>query len=97
MFGHGIGEQEDMEAAISCICTVKAVDSERIELAGYSAGSVFALPVDFKDARIKALAAISPPLSMFDFDFLKSCPQPKFLISGSKDDLIPPDHLLQFC
>jgi alpha/beta superfamily hydrolase len=96
-FGHGIGEQEDMEAAISFISTVKEVDSERIGIAGYSAGAGFALPVCFKDARIKALAAISPPLSMFDFDFLKSCPKPKLLISGSKDDLIPADHFLQFC
>jgi alpha/beta superfamily hydrolase len=96
-FGHGIGEQEDMEAAISFISTVKEVDSERIGIAGYSAGAGFALPVGFKDARIKALAAISPPLSMFDFDFLKSCPKPKLLISGSKDDLIPADHFLQFC
>ena len=68
--GQGRGEQEDAEAAISCIRTIKEFDSERIGLAEYSAGSVFALPVDFKDARIKALAAISPPLSMFDFDFL---------------------------
>jgi len=96
-FGHGIGEQEDMEAAISFISTVKEVDSERIGIAGYSAGAGFALPVGFKDARIKALAAISPPISMFDFDFLKSCPKPKLLISGSKDDLIPADHFLKFC
>ena len=96
-FGHGISEQEDVEAAISFISTVKEVDSERIGLVGYSAGAGFALPVVFKDGRIKAMAAISPPLSMFDFDFLKSCPKPKLLISGSRDDLVPADHFLQFC
>ncbi len=96
-FSHGIGERNDVKAAISFISTVKEVDSQRIGIAGYSAGAGFALPVGFKDARIKALAAISPPLSMFDFDFLKSCPKPNLLISGSKDDLIPADHFLQFC
>lgn len=96
-FSHGIGEGNDVKAAISFISTVKEVDSQRIGIAGYSAGAGFALPVGFKDARIKALAAISPPLSMFDFDFLKSCPKPNLLISGSKDDLIPADHFLQFC
>jgi alpha/beta superfamily hydrolase len=96
-FDQGIGEREDVEAAISLISTVKAVDSERIGLAGYSAGAGFAFPVGFNDNRIKALAAVSPPLSMFDFDFLKSCPKPKLLISGSRDELISIDQLLEFC
>jgi len=96
-FGQGIGEREDVEAAISFISTVKEVDSKRIGLAGYSAGAGFALPVGFNDARITALAAISPPLPMFEFDFLKSCPKPKLLISGSRDDLIPTDQFLEFC
>jgi alpha/beta superfamily hydrolase len=96
-FGQGIGEQEDVEAAISFISTVKEVDSKRIGLAGYSAGAGFALPVGLNDARIKALAAVSPPLPMFDFDFLKSCPKPKLLISGSRDNFIPADQFLEFC
>lgn len=96
-FGQGIGEQEDVEAAISFISTVKEVDSERIGLAGYSAGAGFALPVSLNDARIKALAAVSPPLNMFDFDFLRSCPKPKLLISGSRDNFTPADQFLEFC
>ena len=96
-FGQGIGEREDVEAAISFISTVNEVDSKRIGLAGYSAGAGFAFPVGFNDDRIRALAAVSPPLSMFDFDFLKSCPKPKLLISGSRDDLIPTDDFLKFC
>jgi alpha/beta superfamily hydrolase len=96
-FGQGIGEREDVEAAISFISTVQEIDSKRIGLAGYSAGAGFALPVGFKDARIKAMAAVSPPLSMFDFNFLKSCPKPKLLISGSRDDLTPTDQFLEFC
>jgi alpha/beta superfamily hydrolase len=96
-FGHGIGEQEDVEAAISFINTVKEVDSKRIGLAGYSAGAGFALPVGFDDNRIKALTAVSPPIPMFDFDFLKNCPKLKFLISGSRDELIPIDEFLEFC
>ena len=96
-FGQGIGEREDVKAAISFISKVEEVDSKKIGLAGYSAGAGFALPVGFKDARIKALAAISPPFAMFDFDFLKGCHKPKLLISGSKDDLIPTDQFLEFC
>ena len=96
-FGQGIGEREDVKAAISFISTVKEVDSKRIGLAGYSAGAGFALPVSFNDDRIKALAAVSPPIPMFDFEFLKSCPKPKLLISGSRDDLIPINQFIEFC
>jgi alpha/beta superfamily hydrolase len=96
-FGQGIGEQEDVEAAVYFMSTVKEVDCKRIGLAGYSAGAGFALPIGFKDDRITALAAISPPLPMFDFDFLKNCPKPKLFISGSRDDLIPLNQFLEFC
>jgi alpha/beta superfamily hydrolase len=96
-FDQGIGEREDVEAASSFISTVKEVDSKRIGLAGYSAGAGFAFPVGFNNDRIRALAAISPPLPMFDFDFLKGCPKPKLLISGSRDELIPIDEFLEFC
>ncbi len=96
-FGQGIGEQEDVEAAISFISTVKGVNSKRIGLAGYSAGAGFALPVGLNDVQIKAMAAVSPPLSMFDFDFLKVCPKPKLLISGGRDNFTSADQFLEFC
>jgi len=96
-FSQGIGEQEDVEAAISFVTTVREVDSKRLGLVGYSAGATFALPAGFKNARIKALGAVSPPLSMFDFEFLKSCLKPKLFISGSKDNFIPTSQFLEFC
>jgi len=96
-FGQGIGEQADVEAAISFIGSLKEIDSARIGLVGYSAGAGFALPTGSSDGRIKALAAVSPPLNMFSFDFLKSCPKPKFLISGSRDNFTPADQFLEFC
>jgi hypothetical protein len=34
---------------------------------------------------------------MFDFEFLKNCPKPKFLISGDEDDLVSAQRLLEFC
>ena len=96
-FGQGIGEQEDVKAAISFIITLKEVDSQRIGLVGYSAGAGFALPVGSSHGRIKALAAASPPLNMFNFQFLKRSPKPKLLISGSRDDFTAADEFLGFC
>ncbi|MDH4068295.1 MAG: dienelactone hydrolase family protein [Dehalococcoidia bacterium] len=96
-FGQGIGEQEDVEAAIAFMGTVKEVDSERMGLAGYSAGAGFAFPVGVKHARIGALAAVSPAFDMFDFSFLKDCHKPKLLVLGSKDNFVTSTDLLEFC
>jgi alpha/beta superfamily hydrolase len=96
-FGQGIGEQADVEAAISFMCTLKEIDPARIGLAGYSAGAGFGFPVGSGDSRIKALAAVSPPLNMFAFDFLKDCSKPKLLVSGSEDNFTPADRFLEFC
>jgi len=96
-FGQGIGEQADVEAAISFVSKLEEVDPQRMGLAGYSAGAGFAFPVGFDDTRIKALAAVSPPLNMFSFDFLQGCPKPRFLISGSRDDFTTAAEFLEFC
>ncbi|GAH40821.1 unnamed protein product, partial [marine sediment metagenome] len=96
-FSQGIGEQEDVGAAVSFMTTVKEVDSKRIGLVGYSAGAAFALPICVNNDKIKALATVSLPLSMFDFEFLKDCLKPKLLISGSKDDFTPASQFLKFC
>lgn len=96
-FDHGIGEEEDVKAAVSFISGLKEVDSSRLGLAGYSAGAAFALPVGSRDERIRALAAVSPPLTMFDFGFLKGCHKPEFLISGTEDDFTPVERFLELC
>ena len=96
-FSQGIGEQQDVEAAISFLIEANGVDPGQIGLAGYSAGAAFALPVGVNDDRIKALAAISPPLDTFEFDFIKHCPKPRFFASGSADNYTPADEFLGFC
>jgi len=96
-FGQGLDEQKDVEAAISFVTTIDEIDSDRLGLAGYSAGAAFALPIGCKDVRIKALVAVSPPLSMFDFRLLASCSKPKLLISGSKDNFLSTNDFLVFC
>lgn len=96
-FSQGIGEQQDVISAISFLTMRKEVDSNRIGLVGYSAGATFAFPVASSDSRVKALAAVSPPLPMFDFEFIKGYHKPKLFISGSTDDLIHASNFLEFC
>lgn len=96
-FSQGVGEQEDVTAAISFVASIKEVDPQRIALIGYSAGVGFGFPVGAKDDRIKALVAISPPLDMFDFGFFRNCSKPKQLLSGDDDEFTTPSRFLEFC
>ena len=96
-FSQGVGERQDIDAAISFTSAVEKADSAAVGLAGYSAGAGFAVPVVLADGRVRAFAAISPPLSMFDFEILKTCPKPKLFVSGSGDDFTTASQFLQFC
>ena len=96
-YGGGVGEQDDVRAAIAYLSSIDGVDPERIGLAGYSAGAGFGIPAACSDGRVKAVATISPPLSMFDFSALFKCRKPKLLISGSRDDLTPAGKFVEFC
>ncbi len=96
-FDNGRGETDDVRAAIVYLSNHEKADPARLGLAGYSAGSAWGLTAACGDERIKALAAISPPISMFNFDCLSSCTKPKLMISGNDDQLIPSTPFLSFC
>jgi uncharacterized protein len=96
-FGYGIKEHEDVLAAISYLTTVKEVDTLKIGLAGYSFGAVVGMPVDVRDKRVKALAAISPPFPLSDFQFLMDSKKPKFLVLGDADQYTSRRDFLDFC
>lgn len=96
-YGHGIGEQEDVKAALELLIATPEVKPDSIGLIGYSAGASFALPVGVQDERIMVLGAISPTINMTDLSYLENCLKPKLFISGSLDNFTPADVFLSFC
>lgn len=96
-FSDGVGEQDDVIAAIDFAAAQQDVDPKKLGLAGYSAGAAFGMPAAARDPRIKALAGISPPPSMSDFNFLKDCVKPKFLMCGGRDMFIPGNDFNSLC
>jgi uncharacterized protein len=96
-FSNGMGEQEDAKAAIEFLLSQTEMDSSRLGLAGYSAGSAWGLAAACGDPRVKALAAVSPPLSMFDYGCLQTCLKPKLMISGTEDQFVPVKPFVSFC
>ena len=92
-FSNGIGEQEDVKAAISF--ALESSNTANIGLAGYSFGASVALPVALKDERVSLLAMVSPALSESDWEQLKSYPGPSLIISGEDDLLVPASRIRQ--
>jgi alpha/beta superfamily hydrolase len=93
-FDSGPGEQEDFKAAI-------AFASERfpdlpIWAAGMSFGSWIAMTVGAQDPRVSLLLGIAPPVDRYDFDALRTCTLPKFIIHGEEDELISIKEIRKF-
>jgi len=83
-FDNGIGEQEDVEAALKYMSNN---GKTHIDLAGYSFGAwVNALGLERYD-RAERLLMVSPPVSFIDFSFLKYHPKIQLIIAGSRDDI----------
>ena len=85
-FDAGSGEMADFKAAIGFM-------SERypdlpLWAAGMSFGSWIAMTAGVEDARVSLLLGIAPPVDRYDFDALKTCTLPKFIIHGEADELI---------
>ena len=88
-YGEGVGEQDDLQAALDFLSILKEIDSSRIGLAGYSFGGMVAAHVAIKDNRIKQLALISPALNETDWIRLKKYALPKLILIGEADTSVP--------
>ncbi len=91
-FDGGVGEQEDVRAALAFLRSRPAIDSSRIGLAGYSFGAGVALPVAVGDKEVNHLALVSPSLVAEAWVLLKDYPQPKFIMVGDNDFVLPVEH-----
>jgi len=85
-FSDGVGEKEDIIAAISYLSSLEAIEKERIGLCGYSFGGTVSLEVAPRDARVKALAMISPTVS--SYAHLTQFDIPKLILCGGADQFV---------
>jgi alpha/beta superfamily hydrolase len=95
-YGEGIGEREDVKAVIDYFSARLKNDGVPMIVLGYSFGAWAGMPVAVEDSRIKGMVAISPPLDLYDFGFLKGCKKKKLLIAGDQDDYCPAARLQEF-
>ena len=89
-YDEGIGEQEDVRAALAYL---GGMGKTSIDLAGYSFGVwVNALGLKgFDQARRTVM--VSPPVNFLDFSFLYYSEKIQLVIAASQDDIGPPDMI----
>ena len=85
---NGLGEQEDVRAAVAYLAGLSV---GQIDLAGYSFGAwVNALSIINKPQLVN-MVMISPPVAFIDFDSISDLNNLKLIVTGSRDDIAPPD------
>jgi uncharacterized protein len=82
-YGGGVGEVEDLRAAVQFL--VQQTGSRSVTLAGYSFGAIVALQVGPSAPQVDRLVAVAPPLSFADLEPVASWPKDKLFIVGDHD------------
>jgi hypothetical protein len=85
---NGIGEQEDVLAAIELLSTGGI---KNIHLAGYSFGAWVNGHIQYLPSEVSALLMIAPPVAFMDYKNIPPQPLLKAVLTGSDDELAPPD------
>ncbi|MFC1930380.1 alpha/beta hydrolase [Chloroflexota bacterium] len=92
-FDNGIGEKEDVKAALSLAASSALVEGGEIGLCGYSFGAGIALSVAPLETDVQALAVVSPPLFPANWTGMKNYTRPRLFIAGTEDTMFPADEL----
>ena len=89
-YDNGVGEQQDVEAALQYLVSLK---KKPIDLAGYSYGAfVNALGIDIFQQATR-LVMVAPPVSFIDFGFLDRSAKIELVIAGTNDSYGPPAEI----
>ncbi len=89
---NGVGEQDDVLAALSFL-TESGFDP--VDLAGYSFGAwVNALTLQ-REGLSENLVMVSPPVAFIDFASIGRLPGLRLVVTGSRDEIAPPDAIRQ--
>ena len=92
-FDSGVGEQEDVRAALDVLRRWPGLDGRRLALAGYSFGASVVLKglKGYKHAR--SLVFIAPPVAAVADSAIEKDRRPKLFLSGQRDRISPPVEL----
>jgi alpha/beta superfamily hydrolase len=92
-YGEGIGEQDDVAAALTHLFERGKPRTGGVDLAGYSFGAWVNSLGLARFSTACRLILISPPVAFLDFSFLGSSPKIELVIAGARDEFAPEDQI----
>lgn len=89
-YDEGVGEKIDVGSAVAYL---KDLGMISLDLAGYSFGAWVNAQAIGDQNHVGRMIMVSPPVNFMDFSFLKYTPKIQLVITGSRDDIAPPDMI----
>lgn len=93
VFDNGIGEQQDVLAAIELLGAGGIKD---IHLAGYSFGAWVNGHIERFPPEVSTLIMVAPPVAFMDYKNVPAQPLLKAVLTGSDDEIAPPDLVRRY-
>ncbi len=87
-YDNGQGELSDAASALDWIQSLHP-NAQQCWIAGFSFGAWIAMQLLMRRPELSGFVAVSPPASLFDFNFLAPCPSSGLIVHGSADDMVP--------
>jgi alpha/beta superfamily hydrolase len=91
-YDNGIGEQQDVRAAISFLAETGI---KTIDLAGYSFGAWVNFHAFQADTPVERMIMVSPPAGFMEFEQVPAIDCLKLVVTGSQDQIAPPGLIEQ--
>lgn len=85
-YDDGVGEVDDVLAALSFLSATPGVDPKRLAVAGYSFGAWTGGRAALRREGIEAVVLIAPPLEMWPMEELQTERRPQLAIVGDRDE-----------
>ena len=91
-FARGEGELSDAATALDWMQAFNQ-NATGCWIGGFSFGAWIAMQLLMRRPEIDGFISIAPPANMYDFSFLAPCPASGLMVTGSIDDIVPPDSV----
>jgi len=91
-FARGEGELSDAASALDWMQSFNE-NARGCWIGGFSFGAWIAMQLLMRRPEIDGFISIAPPANMYDFTFLAPCPASGLMVTGSLDDIVPPESV----
>jgi len=92
VFDDGVGEQDDLRAALAVLADRPEVNPNRLGVMGYSFGGMVALATGKSCEQVQAIAAVSPVITP---GLMRGLVKPVYFICGMNDHVVSTDLLIR--